>query len=55
MAEHEQHPWELFTVCLHNIFLAVPRTRKVRDDEIGVLFDAKHGRTPKNSYPWHQL
>ena len=54
-AKQDKHPWELFTICLHNTFLAVLRARKMREDEMGALFCAKNRRTPRDLCPRHQL
>ena len=43
-AEHDKHPWELFAICLHNMFLALLRACKVKEDEIG------HFSTPKTGW-----
>ena len=47
--KQDKHPWELFTVYLHNAFLALLRTWRVMEDEMGVLFDAKQRSMPRDS------
>ena len=33
-AKQDNHPWKLFTICLHNMFLVVLRAHKVKEDEM---------------------
>ena len=52
---HDTHPWQLFAMKLHEMFLGVLRDRKGADDEAGSLFPTSHRKEPRNTYPWHLL
>ena len=40
---------------LHAMFLAVVRTRKLKDDESRLLFPVSARHEKQDTYPWHQL
>ena len=54
-AAGDQHPWEIFMQCLHGMFLAVLRAKKMRDDESGLLFPVQTSNGKRDTYPWHHL
>ena len=54
-AAQDTHPWQLFAMKLHEMFLGVLRDRKGADDEAGSLFPTNHRKEPRNTYPWHLL
>ena len=54
-AAQDTHPWQLFAMKLHEMFLGVLRERKGADDEAGSLFPTSHRKEPRNTYPWHLL
>ena len=54
-AAQDTHPWQLFAMKLHEMFLGVLRDRKGADDEAGSLFPTSHRKEPHNTYPWHLL
>ena len=54
-AARDTHPWQLFAMKLHEMFLGVLRDRKGADDEAGNLFPTSHRKEPRNTYPWHLL
>ena len=41
--------------CLHGMFLAVLRARKMRDDESGLLFPVQASSGKRDTYPWFRL
>ena len=53
-AAGDKHPWEIFVTNLHNMFLAVLRARKLKDDESGLLFPVLAPNKKRDTYPWHQ-
>ena len=54
-AAQDTHPWQLFAMKLHEMFLGVLRDCKGADDEAGSLFPTSHRKEPRNTYPWHLL
>ena len=54
-AAQDTHPWQLFAMKLHEMFLGILRDRKGADDEAGSLFPTSHRKEPRNTYPWHLL
>ena len=54
-AAQDTHPWQLFAMKLHEMFLGVLRDRKGADNEAGCLFPTSHRKEPRNTYPWHLL
>ena len=54
-AAQDTHPWQLFAMKLHEMFLGVLRDRKGADDKAGSLFPTSHRKEPRNTYPSHLL
>ena len=49
----DTHPWQLFAMKLHEMFLSVLLECKGAEDEAGSLFPTDHRQEPRNTYPWH--
>ena len=41
--------------CLHGMFLAMLRARKLKDDECGVPFLPQTRNDKRDTYPWYEL
>ena len=54
-AAKDTHPWQVFAMKLHEMFLGVLRDLKGADDAAGSLFPTSHRKEPRNTYPWHLL
>ena len=54
-AAQDTHPWQLFAMKLHEMFLGVLQDRRGADGETGSLFPTSHRKEPRNTYPWHLL
>ena len=54
-AAQDTHPWQLFAMKLHEMFLGVLRECKGANDEAGSIVPTNHRKEPRNTYPWHLL